>query len=642
MSATAVSRSAGLLLVISALLGAIDAHAACSATSQDVFLVGNTATDAACNYSTIQAAIDAATCPAGTRIYITDELTYEAQHLGISGKNISLIGRAPGAKCGTQSAVCGTFFPCPTVPLETISGKNHSGDSVITIRGASNVTLQYLTISDGHDSDSGSGGGVDYDGTGTLTIDTSTITDNQAGYGGGINIKGSNGPAVLQINSHSLIEYNKATTSGGGIRVEGNAQLFMLHDYTVVQENVAANFGGGVEIIGPASAYIGSPGSGVQGVIYHNIASYGGGISINGGEGDSLNANVDFFGTDPQRPVRLQLNEASNSGGAIYLDPYVSSSVTNVRAGASMCASNFRIDRNVAKEGAAIYSNEQDNLYGATGGSVDVGRVPGCDDANLGAVACSSAECNLIDGNLAEDRNAAYAPTTGATILGQDGTSVSLNHVVLRNNEGGYVLRLVGAGLSVLDNGLIVDNQITHNLIWDQYDSIGYNEPLTIDSSTLAHNQVGGYIIYDDLGVTVARSIIDEPGSTNYGGSATPQMSYVLGDDSSGLSSDPTNRVGAPAFIEPGHGSYNYPFDYHSDYRLRYSRTSGVVTASPGLDFAPAISGDDRDLRNLGYDQDLPAIPDLYGVRDVGAFEMHPYTDRVFTDSFGDEVMLAY
>jgi len=75
------------------------------------------------------------------------------------------------------------IFPCPTYPLETISGC------------------------------AGSGGGIDYDGTGTLTIDTSSIADHPADYGGGINFKGSNGYAELHSERNSVILLNTANVS---------------------------------------------------------------------------------------------------------------------------------------------------------------------------------------------------------------------------------------------------------------------------------------------------------------------------------------------------------------------------------------------------------------------------------------------
>jgi len=104
MSAIVFLRSVSVLVLACVLFGASPARA-CSETTQDVFLVGNTSTDAACNFSTIHDAVSAASCPAGTRIILTNEVAYN-ELVSITNQNISLIGRAPGAKCGSLSAVC--------------------------------------------------------------------------------------------------------------------------------------------------------------------------------------------------------------------------------------------------------------------------------------------------------------------------------------------------------------------------------------------------------------------------------------------------------------------------------------------------------------------------------------------------------
>jgi len=80
----------------------------------------------------------------------------------------------------------------------------------------------------------------------------------------------------------------------------------------------------------------------------------------------------------------------------------------------------------------------------------------------------------------------------------------------------------------------------------------------------------------------------------------------------------------------------------NGDYRLLYSRTGGVTTKSLGLDFAPAIAGNDLDVRSAPHDQDLPGVADTYGPRDLGAIEMQSYADRIFVDALGDPVLLAY
>jgi len=51
----------------------------------------------------------------------------------------------------------------------------------------------------------------------------------------------------------------------------------------------------------------------------------------------------------------------------------------------------------------------------------------------------------------------------------------------------------------------------------------------------------------------------------------------------------------------------------HRDYRLQI--------ASLGIDYAPPTAADDRDLDNFARDVDLPTVPNVWGRRDLGAYE---------------------
>jgi hypothetical protein len=188
-----MSSSIRAITAVLALFLAAGGHAAaatCVPGSAYVRYVGDTATDNQCTDNDIQAAIDNTECP-NTTIVITAEHTYTAQHLDIDGKNVTLKGTANP---------CGLYFepPPPTSPLITISGAGHSGDSVLYIHGASDVTLQYLSIESGSNP-AGYGGGIHFDGTGSLVLDTSTVRNNVANLGGGINFTGTGGPAALTL-----------------------------------------------------------------------------------------------------------------------------------------------------------------------------------------------------------------------------------------------------------------------------------------------------------------------------------------------------------------------------------------------------------------------------------------------------------
>jgi len=661
-------RALFLLLVACASLSAIDAHA-CSATTQDVFLVGNTTTDSDCNYSTIQAAVSAATCPAGTKIFLTDEVDYTGQQILIQNRNVSLIARAPGAKCGTLSVVRGPVFPCPTAPLQTIEGN-------IKIRGTSNVTIQYLTITKGSgvsaDHSGGTyGGGIDYVGTGDLNLITSDVETNNANVGGGIAFNGSgklnlsnvflfdnhatNGGggaiafigssgAELHVNAGSEISSNTSTGDGGGIYIGGDARLFMIQTNSIIYFNEAninhtagsTASGGGIFVKGPASADIASPGKYGLGAIYDNKAVNGGGIAVVAGENGSLiDATLRLFNVDATHPVRISNNTATSKGGALYLLPYLSSAVDNDVSFAEMCGANVRIDNNLAQNGAAIYSDEESSAGGELyqGGQAYLGDT-GCGPESvqsLGAVTCTLGEdCNLVDANIATQ-------SLGAIFLAQDNSDLKLNHVVIRNNDADYMMRLKGTRETELRNALIVDNHAGQAIISAEHDGgFAPNNASTIDSCTIANNTVdGSYVIRNGLGLTLTNSIIDvaDTATLDYSGDAgNLHVSYMLVDDNVGLPVDSTIALGVPTFMDPANG----------DYRLRYSRSGGVTTKSLGLDFAPAIAGNDVDVRGAPHDQDLAGVADAYGPRDLGAIEMQNYADRIFIDTFGDPVLLAY
>jgi len=648
MSATAFSHAVRLLLGVGAAFAANHALA-CSATTQDVFLVGNTLTDGACDYSTIQAAVSAATCPAGTRIYLTDEVAYKNQQVTITDKAISLIARAAGVKCSSAIAACGQFFPCPTAPLQTIEGN-------IKIRGASNVTIQYLTITKGAGVDHGGvtyGGGIDYSGTGDLSLLTSDVESNNAGVGGGIAFNGSgkltlsnvflfdnhalaggggaiafigSSGAELHVDAGTEISSNTASADGGGIFIGGDSSLFMTQPNSIVYFNHADNgAGGGIFINGPASAEIASPGKYNLAAIYENQAANGGGVAVvaNQNGGSFNDASLALFNSDATHPVRISNNTATSKGGGIYLLPYVSATVDNDRSFADVCAVNFRIDNNLAPNGAAIYSNEENTVFGYQGGQVELGS-----NCSGKAVACTlGADCNLVDGNVA---------SAGAVLLAQDNSDLTTSRVVLRENTGDQIVRLIGTRVTGFSNTLIVDNHAYETIIAAEHDSKGANEASTIDSCTIANNAVdGSYVIRNGIGLTLTNSIVDvaDTATLDYSGNAADlHASYLLVDDTVGLPADATILAGVPTFMDAANG----------DYRLRYSRAGGVTTKSLGLDFAPAIVGNDVDVRAAPHDQDLAGVADAYGPRDLGAIEMQNYADRVFTDTFGDPLLLAY
>jgi hypothetical protein len=592
---------AAVLLLACALLP-IRGHA-CTATTPDVFSVGNKTADNSCTYGTIQAAINAATCAAGTKIILNSSGDYTNQNLSITNKNITLIGRPNTPSCSTATAVCGTFFPCPTAPLRTIHGN-------LKIRGTSNVTIQYLEITDGHGATDGSGhtwgGGIDYAATGRLDITTSTIDNNSANDGGGIRFQGYGGAADLYLHSNTLINSNTATSggSGGGLRVEGNATLHADEPNTWISYNLAADKGGGIIVIGPATAHIGSNGFGALGVISDNTANYGGGISILG-TSDSA-AQLTVYPTDPNRPVRIERNLAYHTGGGIYLTPGSGGSADAILGG-------VHVDDNAAQEGSGIYVDLDSSLNATV---PDLKFYPGHCAAGV--------ECNTVSDNraVATDSAGHQTATDGSAILLQTQSYAEFAQLAMRRNQGAHVIRVADSlnGPLALDTCLIADNTTTAELM-----TFG-SAAASVNQCTIAGNSIGGTsVLYAETGFSMTNSIIEQGSlpAVHYVGSGNGiTLDYLLLSPAAPTPSlGATHIVKADAqFVDTGNG------DFH------------LAPNSPAVDVAPPVTGDDRDLENRPRDQDLPEVSNINGDRDLGAYERQlsacDVGDTIFCNGF--------
>ena len=595
-------------------------------------LVGETASDSACNFADIGAAIaDAALHPTcTTTIHIMRSDNYE--HLSVSGQSLNFQGWGDGTTCSSLAAQCDPLAGCPlpdyTQPLATVDGSNAA--RVLAITGNSHVSLRNIRITHG-DAGGGDGGGIAFAGTGTLSLTRSDVSTNHAGYGGGINFNGSGGAASLYLLDETTLYYNTAAVSGGGIRIEGTARLFALQPKTYINTNHAlTGYGGGIEILGPARADIGSPGYNGDGMVSHNDAFDGGGVAAiplsNGGT-----ATVRIFTTDPANPVRIDNNIASNHGGGIYLG----AESTNFLSGV-LCAYDFRINDNQGADGAAIYADSSSPAFGVDlGGEIYLNTIP--PDATggaarcgpetppaLGAVDCAAgAPCNELRGNQAKDIN--QLPTPGAVIAVSSAGGFEADPFSLRENTAATLLRLTGEDeayvAAVQRNCLIADNHTQHELI-----SVRDGRGFGINSCTLVGNTIdNGYVIYVNGRLTLVNSIIDQPGYSVLdfvGDASNRSINYVIANETASLPGAQHTQGNALVYVDAASG------DYH------------LARNSPGVDYAPAQSGADLDRKPR--DVDLTPVPNLYGPRDIGAYERQSAFDgcgtgtaeTIFCDGF--------
>ena len=212
----------------------------------------------------------------------------------------------------------------------------NASSRVFHIASDQSVSIAGLTFRNGI-ATTNDGGGI-YNDHAALTLNDCTITDNVAGYGGGIYNNGSsNGIASLTISSSTLSD-NSARLGGGifndGFDIGGDAIL------TVTNSNFGGNsadFGGCVfndgSSLGNASLTL-------------NDTTLSGNTAHTAG-GSIYNEMVNGFGTQTLNNSNLSDNSAGKSGGAIYNDQ-----------GEFFTINNCAISGNSAqKDGGGIYND---------------------------------------------------------------------------------------------------------------------------------------------------------------------------------------------------------------------------------------------------------------------------------------------
>lgn len=597
-------RVAGLFL-------AAAVFAASPAAAYQVFEVGG---DGACDFTSIQAAVNAAaTAPGTDGIIIARNITYTAQHIVVQDQSVIIQG-------GYED--CGDFDV--ENELTTINGAGNGGAAVFAFRGNASVLLSNLFIRGANRSGDADGGGIDYAGSADLTIQKSTISLNSAGYGAGINFRGTGGQAVLTILNDVLVLNNTAQTSGGGIRVEGSADLRIDSPQTYIAFNHALDgYGGGVEVIGPAQASISSPGYNGAGVISFNDAARGGGLSVNAGPDNENEAYAHLFTSDPQQPVQISNNSASLTGGGIYVQPNVVFDLSGYHPqAATLCASQFRIDDNIASTGSAIHTDTDDYNLGLDdiGGDVrlytDPASCPGI-PGSPPAVACAQGlECNTLDRNVAEDTSG--QPTQGATMLLWKESFLRIYGLHMRDNVAAQMLRLDDTDADVR-NALIANNSAEGDLILIQTEG---DYGLTLRGTTIADNAIGGSVVRTGNDIELGNLIIAQPFVPAFSVDEFPQgfFEYIVSSNSGGLPVQPNILQATPSFVD----------GLSRNYRLAFG--------SPGMDFAPAAGA--YDLDGNPRDVDLAGVPNAFGPRDVGAYESQlgcvAQADTIFCDGFDE------
>ncbi len=602
------------------------AHAACSPINQPSLYVGPMGGGSLCTHATIQAAIDASTCSYGTNIYISRGVggtqTYSNQHLQIVNKNVSLVGDGRTSGCGSPPLICGEGIVhvdgCfeVTAPVITLDG-NNTGGGVIDIRGSSNVSIRYLEIQRGNTL--GSGGGIAFKGTGSLSLLKSSVLSSKAFYGGGINVETLNGDATLNLYDNVTIGANTANESGGGVRLVAmnfTATLNAVSPRLFIANNEATNkYGGGVQMVGRVTANIGSPGAGGLGTITLNRAEYGGGIAVLAGPNNSSqNPILNMFSTDANAAVGVINNSAVRTGGGIFLKP--SSPSTSVFTSATANLWDFRIDGNIAQNGAAIYGDVNDNFFStAIGVEVNINRGA----RPVGGVACTeSARCNSMSGNAAQDVNG--NSTAGSVILMQENAEFDAARLRMESNVADHAVHHIKPSRQQLYDCLITNNNLAgRSVVRIESARSDVLSRFKVRGCTFANNVIAGNqpntVVFDVSGdgLSDGRNIVELFGNIFAQPSANTSTARVSG----GLV-DANYNLAREIGTLSGAGVGNFPGN--ATFVNAAARNYRLLPGSLGVDYAPAVGG--VDLAGKPRDVNLTGLSNLYGPRDLGAFEI--------------------
>ena len=585
-------------------IAAVAALAAMPASAA-IYTVGS---GAGCTHAAIQAAIDAAAASSGADEIRLSGGPYTAQALTLR------IDAAHGA-----IALSGGYAACtssaPTGGVRTVIGGRGSGtDPVLRISDTADATLRNLEIRDGN-----GGGGlvVETNAAGSASswaslIDT-RVAHNASVAGGGILLANYN-PATspqrlrLQVQGNSEIAANTGYARGGGVACV-NARLDVL-DTASIRENSAG-----------AASFAGSH------------------------DGGGIHANDCALTVSSSSPMVLYYNSilSGGAGGGLYLaGARARADVYAASEGASVFISNNRATRG---GGLALAAGAQARLYGSaglidnradsTGGAIwlEPGGDPDSesdtrflaqsaldDEAPEDAVGCASPEvCTQILRNRAIDGTdaAGYGAVLTIAAGSSGGARAAFRGVRMQQNDGyNLILQESSRNQVVLDGSLIADNTIRGG--FGAFTVAGVNGALALSASTIAGNvftdagspvfgtPVTCNVADDDIGVHLRRSIVWQPGHgllfTLFDPPQANCFTHLIANDFGWLGAAADRVVADPAFENVGGGNYR------------------PSASSPALDFAPANPSDltlDAGPRVI----DLPAVTNLFGAQDLGAYE---------------------
>jgi len=556
-----------------------------------------------CTHSNVQAAVTAAeNSPGADEIQIARNQAYNAQQIDINTQQDLLI---TGGFATCQANADGS----PT----TLDGSGGLPAPVLTIRTSSAIIrLRKLSVVDGDTGGSARGGGIYFVGNGILDIADMSISNNSAGFGGGIAVVGTGEQTELVVGDNVTISSNTARFNGGGLHLQdveasiyGLNTTILLNRATGTGSPISGGFGGGVVVRACALdsiAYVGSPGVGNLGVIHGNTARYGGGVTIDGARDCNRSspaiAKLELFSTNAANLTKISDNAASIGGGAIYAIP---DEDNGQFADAVAAIYNAAIENNEAPQGSAIFLETDGDRQAGADFNIFSGPF-------AAAVCARGMACGRIRGNVG----------IGSVVYGRVGNNLRLNKVAVSGNSGSELFNLSD---QYIINSLITQNTTTARLV--------QSARIELVGTTIAGNTIGAAAVLGINGLSeIKDSIIWQPGKQMINNAGSGQVIFLNGiiNESLSFSGIADSLLTAlffdPRFVDPANGDFS------------------LTAASPGVDSAGGPETQPRDLFTNSRSIQLSTVPDRGGASDRGALERQFLDPLVLNSDFDVDLRL--
>lgn len=545
---------------------------------------------APCDYADLDDALVAAAANAEIRI-VTG--TYSGPFV-TGEKSLTIIG-------GYSSCTSST-------PTSRATLTDNGASTVMTILssdGSAGLVLRNLVFENGNNQFFS--GGVDIRGGLSVVFRNVAIRQNStSAYGGGLRVAHSTNTdgALVVFLDQSTISQNQAG-DGGGIAClgTGGSQHVVIFDSGAVADNQAQNRGGGV--FAENCTFVSLAGGFIQGIIGNDASSRGGGIYGHAGSQISLQGTAPGFLTpgNPEASAILSNNSAEFGGGVRVEGP-----------GTRFTAIDADIARNTAFLGAAIDARLGAKVVVKRGASTDCRRFE---------TALSPAPCSRIRNN--------DSPNHIVTLYDEN-TSAEITQTFIHGNmagDGGSSAVLFDIGgaetgstlTATIEGSVIHDNESSFFLFWVrgraaldiEWSSVADNAVSNVSIGALFGNDENGQSGYPPIRIN--SSIVWQPGSTISEPEGAENFFFdcniahdiaIPGQVSRSLAAD-------PLFVDPLDGNYHVRED------------------SPAVDFCDESVSSSQEPDMDGEQRGVSVTPGTSTPFDAGADEA---LDRIFADRF--------